>query len=84
MSHLTCLRLTLYLKFTCPPNTLGRLTSAVVAPELSAELLSSELIWTPLQQSSPVDEIVEAKIIDLVDDLEQHEDTLRVWTTLDT
>jgi len=72
------------IEFTCPPNSLATLTSAVSAPGISSELLSSELIYAPLQGLEPPDETIEAKIADLVDALEEDDDTLRVWTTLDT
>jgi len=73
------------IEFTCPPDTLATLTSVVASPELSRELLSSELIYMPLlQDSGPPDEMIAAKITDLVYALEEYEDTLRVWTTLDT
>ena len=72
------------LKFTCPPNSLATLTSAISAPGVSSELLSSELIYAPLQGLEPPNEIIEAKMADLVDALEEDDDTLRVWTTLDT
>jgi transcriptional/translational regulatory protein YebC/TACO1 len=70
-------------KFTCPPHTLTRLTSAVTAPGISNELLSSELIYAPLEEGESPDEGMEAQITDLVRALEEDEDTLRVWTTLD-
>jgi translational activator of cytochrome c oxidase 1 len=72
------------LKFTCPPNSLATLTSAVAGSGLSREVLASELIYTPSGESALPDETMEAQIADLVEDLEEHEDTLRVWTTLDT
>jgi len=72
------------IEFTCPPNSLATLTSAISAPGVSSELLSSELIYAPLQGLEPPNEIIEAKMADLVDALEEDDDTLRVWTTLDT
>ena len=70
-------------QFTCPPNALGQLTAAVAAPGSSSELLASELVYTALQRTPP-DPDLHSKISDLVDALEENEDTLRVWTTLDT
>ena len=72
------------LKFTCPPNSLATLTSAVAASGLSREVLASELVYTPSGESPLPDETIEVQIADLVEDLEEQEDTLRVWTTLDT
>ena len=51
---------------------------------MSRGVLSSELIYTPLQASEPPDEELAQKIGDLVGELEEDEDTLRVWTTLDS
>ena len=84
LSLIDLLPLIVSLKFTCLPNALATLTSAVAAPGLSREVLASELVYAPLQEGMPPDETIEAKIADLVDDLEEQEDTLRVWTTLDT
>jgi len=70
--------------FTCPPNSLATLTSAVAASGLSREVLASELVYTPSSESALPDETIETQIADLVEDLEEQEDTLRVWTTLDT
>jgi len=72
------------LKFTCPPNSLAALTSAVAASGLSREVLASELVYAPSVESALLDETMDAQIADLVEDLEEQEDTLRVWTTLDT
>ncbi|KZP20880.1 YebC-like protein [Athelia psychrophila] len=70
-------------EFTCPPNMLAALASAVGVPA-SRGVLSSELIYTPLQESEPPDEELAASIGELVGELEEDEDTLRVWTTLDS
>lgn len=50
---------------------------------MSRELLSSELIYTPIEEIDSPNAELESKISDLVDALEEDEDTLRVWTTLD-
>jgi transcriptional/translational regulatory protein YebC/TACO1 len=63
---------------------LATLTSTVTAPGISRELLSSELVYKPSVKAGPPEETIAAKIADLVDALEEEEDTLRVWTTLDT
>ncbi|KAF7983985.1 hypothetical protein HWV62_17452 [Athelia sp. TMB] len=70
-------------EFTCPPTNLATLAAAIDAP-VSRGVLSSELIYTPLQASEPPDEELAQKIGDLVGELEEDEDTLRVWTTLDS
>jgi translational activator of cytochrome c oxidase 1 len=47
------------------------------------ELLNSELVYAPIQPSQTSSEI-ESEISDLIEELEANEDTLRVWTSLDT
>lgn len=70
-------------KFTCPPNMLASLVAAVDTPA-SRGVLTSELIYAPLQPSEPPDEELADQIGELVSELEEDEDTLRVWTTLDS
>jgi len=71
------------LKFTCQPENLGKLTSALTSqPEFVTELLASELVYVPTEANS-FDEQMECKVASLVETLEEHEDTLRVYTTLD-
>lgn len=50
---------------------------------MSRELLASELIYAPLEALEASEEL-EGNLSALVDDLEANEDTLRVWTTLDS
>jgi transcriptional/translational regulatory protein YebC/TACO1 len=57
---------------------------AVTIPGVSGDLLASELIYTPLEVADPSDADLETKMIELVHALEDNEDTLRVWTTLNT
>lgn len=71
------------MEFTCPPGLLSPLTAALASPGLCKELLGSELIYAPVDPAGPPDEDTVAKISHLVEDLEDLEDTLRVWTTLD-
>ena len=52
-------------------------------PDLICELLASELVYTPTELV-PAEELMEAGVAKLVQALEEHEDTLRVYTTLDT
>ena len=66
----------------CAPNALGKITDAVAKSGLSQGLLSSELIYAPGEEAV-MDEELSNRVKDLVSDLEENEDTLRVWTTLD-
>ena len=65
-------------------SVLAKVTNAVTAPGLSKELISSELVYRPADESenTPDDQVLEA-VGKLVDHLEGDEDVLRVWTTLD-
>jgi len=72
------------MEFTCPPNSLATLSTAVSAYGMDTDLLASELIYVPADTSRLPDEALEAEIEDLVAALEEDEDVLRVWTTLDT
>lgn len=71
-------------QFLCPPQELAKLTAAVTTPGLSKELITSELIYTPSEGAVETDEEMESNIGKLVDELEEYDDTLRVWTTLDS
>ncbi|KAF9653055.1 YebC-like protein [Thelephora ganbajun] len=74
---------TIELEFTCQPENLGKLTSALTSQlELVHELLASELVYAPTEIMR-ADEHMEGKVANLVETLEGHEDTLRVYTTLD-
>lgn len=60
------------------------MASALISePDLIRELLTSELVYTPTEPI-PAGERMEAEVANLVQALEEHEDTLRVYTTLDT
>ena len=52
-------------------------------PKLVHELLASELVYTPAE-TVIANEQMEDKVANLVETLEEHEDTLRVYTTLDS
>ncbi|KAH9043015.1 YebC-like protein [Lactarius hengduanensis] len=67
----------------CPPNALGKITNAVTQSGLSQGLLSCELIYAPTEDPVEDDEL-SSIVKGLVNDLEENEDTLRVWTTLDS
>lgn len=71
------------LQFICPPSTLSKVTEAVTSRGLADELIGSELVYQPVDAAEPPDEQLESKISNIVDALEENEDTLRVWTTLD-
>lgn len=71
-----------YRQIMCAPNALGKITDAVAKSGLSQGLLSSELIYAPGEEAV-MDEELSNRVKDLVSDLEENEDTLRVWTTLD-
>lgn len=62
---------------------LAALTASVTSHGISRELLSSELIYTPLETLQVEDEELKEKLKDLVEAIEEDEDTLRVWTTMD-
>ncbi|PFH52365.1 hypothetical protein AMATHDRAFT_74163 [Amanita thiersii Skay4041] len=70
-------------EFTCQSNALARVTAALTTSPLCRELLASELIYKPTERCPAADE-VESRLSPLVDELEGNEDTLRVWTTLDS
>ena len=50
---------------------------------LCKELVNSELIYAPSDPGEAPDEDTEKQIATLIEALEENEDTLRVWTTLD-
>ncbi|TFK42911.1 DUF28-domain-containing protein [Crucibulum laeve] len=71
-------------EFTCPPEKLATLTSAILScpTTLAAELQESALIFAPTDTSERSEEL-ESKLAELVEGLEGNEDVLQVWTTLD-
>ncbi|KAA1471251.1 YebC-like protein [Dentipellis sp. KUC8613] len=72
------------MEFLCPPQSLTKLTKAITEEPLpGVELLSSELIYAPAEKNEVEDEALESKIGELVGELEETDDILRVWTTLD-
>ncbi|KAI0818830.1 YebC-like protein [Irpex lacteus] len=70
-------------EFKCDPAALSKVTASVTAPGLAKELLSSELVYTPIDKVDAQDDELTNKISTLVDSLEELEDTLSVWTTID-
>ncbi|KAJ7752059.1 transcriptional regulator TACO1-like protein [Mycena metata] len=71
------------MKFTCAPEALDELTQALAAPG-GHHLLSSEIIFAPVDPDSTVgeeDPEIATKIADLVREIEDDEDTKRVWSS---
>ncbi|KAI0041558.1 YebC-like protein [Auriscalpium vulgare] len=73
-------------EFFCAPTNLGLLTDAATAPALGTELEKSELVYAPsdVAAAGENDDGLDERIAELVQQLEENEDTLRVWTTLDS
>ncbi|TFK26438.1 YebC-like protein, partial [Coprinopsis marcescibilis] len=76
---------TLVLKFVCPPEALSVVTLALVSSSTpSLKLQSSELIYAPAEEAEEPSEELGSKMAALVEELQADEDTLRVWTSLDS
>ena len=71
------------MQFKCPQQTLHKLTSALGAPGVCRELLSSELVYAPLEPLEELDDEVGESLDKLVEAIEEADDTLKVWTTAD-
>ncbi|KAI0637222.1 YebC-like protein, partial [Trametes polyzona] len=71
-------------EFKCPHTSLHKLTSAVTAPGVCRELLSSELVYAPLEPLEELDDDTAEGLDKLVEAIEDLDDTLRVWTTADS
>ncbi|KAJ7489912.1 YebC-like protein [Mycena galericulata] len=71
-------------EFTCAPEALGELTSALTAPGVCQTLLASEIIFTPIDTDNTISEDPDlgTKIADLVREIEDDDDTKRVWSSL--
>lgn len=59
------------------------MTKAINGAKTGAELVSSEWIYRA-KDAPEVDEELEEKIMELKEELEDNEDCVRVWTTLDS
>jgi translational activator of cytochrome c oxidase 1 len=70
------------IELTCPPQALAALTTLVRNSAVTSEVLASELVWAPVERGEADDELRD-KVGALVADLEENEDCLRVFTTLD-
>ncbi|KAI0336276.1 YebC-like protein, partial [Cubamyces sp. BRFM 1775] len=71
-------------EFKCPHTSLHKLTSALSAPGVCRELLSSESVYAPLEPLEELDEESAQRLDKLVDAIDDLDDTLRVWTTADS
>ncbi|KAH9901144.1 transcriptional regulator TACO1-like protein [Cubamyces lactineus] len=71
-------------EFKCSHTSLHKLTSALSASSVCRELLSSELVYAPLQPIEDLDEQSAQELDKLVDAIEDLDGTLRVWTTADS
>ncbi|KAI0371737.1 YebC-like protein [Pilatotrama ljubarskyi] len=71
-------------EFKCPHTSLHKLTSALTAPGVCRELISSELVYAPLEPLEELDEESAEGLGRLVEAIEDLDDTLRVWTTADS
>ncbi|KAJ7694156.1 YebC-like protein [Mycena rosella] len=70
------------MQFTCAPESLGQLTAALTAPGVCETLLASETVFTPVDTDNAAceeDPDMAAKITDLVKEIEENDDTKRVW-----
>jgi len=74
----------LEIEFICATHNLAEATKDITETDFFRELLSSELVYLPLAAQVPdAGEELTAKIANLVESLEENEDVLRVYTTLD-
>jgi len=71
------------ISFTCQPDDLNKLTSTATKTGLCKELLSSDLVYSPVEKTADLDEDSVRKIEQVIEKLEQVDDVLKVWTTLD-
>lgn len=72
-----------FIQFICPPQDLTSVTDAAVEFGTGCELISSELVYSPQSDDAPdLDEETRSKVTELVEELEEDDDTMRVWTSL--
>ncbi|KAF9050755.1 DUF28-domain-containing protein [Hymenopellis radicata] len=71
------------IEFYSEPPALSQLTKAVTLAAPTCELLSSELVYSPLEKIEPSDELM-SNVAQLIAALESKEDVSQVWTTLDS
>ncbi|KAI9067042.1 YebC-like protein, partial [Trametes sanguinea] len=70
--------------FKCPHTSLHKLTTALTAPGVGRELLNSELVYAPTEPREDLDEQTAQELDELVEAIEDLDDTLRVWTTAES
>ena len=71
------------LQFYCPPQHLAQFEGALSNYGRGIEVESVEIAYIPSDRTHSVEDEVEQQVKELVQDLEENDDTLRVWTTLD-
>ncbi|EED84169.1 predicted protein [Postia placenta Mad-698-R] len=69
------------MEFLCQPQDLAQVTAAASGSGLCRDLLASELVYSPVEEGEAIDEDTTQKLAELVQELEDHDDVLRVWTT---
>lgn len=60
-----------------------KLTSVLNAPGVCRELVSSELVYAPIEPLEDIDDEIGESLNKLVEAIEEADDTLKVWTTAD-
>ncbi|KAF7304725.1 hypothetical protein MKEN_01186600 [Mycena kentingensis (nom. inval.)] len=72
-------------QFKCRPESLGQLTSALeTSPGICRAMLGSEVVFMPVgvdNAAVEADAELAGRVMDLVREIEDNEDTRRVWTT---
>ncbi|KZT11508.1 DUF28-domain-containing protein [Laetiporus sulphureus 93-53] len=70
------------LEFTCQPQDLGKITTTALETGLCRELLNSELQYRALEETPSLDEHSAERIDGLLEEFDELDDVLKVWTTL--
>ena len=71
------------LQITCEVEDLSKVTAAATEAGLCKELLSSDVVYTPLEKTADLDDETIRKVKNIVEELEEEcDDVLNVWTTL--
>ena len=70
-------------QFKCPQASLHTLTSALNAPGVCRELISSELVYAAIEPLEDIDDETGESLDKLIQAIEDADDTLKVWTTAD-
>ncbi|KAI5124535.1 hypothetical protein M0805_003058 [Coniferiporia weirii] len=71
-------------EYYCPPESLEAMTRAISGLSGGDSVLSSEYIFRAKDVQDEVAESLEESVIELKDALEENEDCVRVWTTIDS